>query len=133
MKSMIKLGVSLFLSVTISQSYALAPPGHWECRAFDSNNRSYSAIAKQRNLAIAKSYDKCRANSRVRATCRTAQSFCNQGPLSLIDNRCVASDENGRSWNTTGVNACKTAVSLCNQWQFRHGNTRGSTCLVRHR
>jgi len=122
--------LGLFISLP---SLATPPPGHWECQAFDGNNRAYAAIAKQRQQAISKAYSKCRNTSRQRSTCRTAQSYCSQGPLSLIDDRCVVSDDNGRAWNTTGTKACKTGVSLCTQWQFRHGNSRGSTCLVRHR
>lgn len=114
-------------------SYALAPPGKWKCHAFDNKHRSFDGIANQRKQAISQAYASCRAGSSSKSTCRSAQSFCNQGPISLIDDRCVVTDDNGRAWNTTGMQACKTAVSLCNQWQIRHGNTRGSTCLIRHR
>lgn len=127
------LSVLCILLLIQRTGFAFAPPGYWECSAFDGNNRGYNAIAKQRSKAINKAYQKCRNDSQIRSSCRTAQSYCTQGPLSLIDDRCVASDERGRTWNTTGVFACKTAVSLCTEWQFLHGNSRGSTCVVRHR
>jgi hypothetical protein len=112
--------------------YAI-PPGQWECSAFDNYKHNYKAYGKTLQQAMNNAYMKCSGGAKRRTGCRTAQSFCQQGPLSLIDDRCIVSDDAGRAWNTTGLNACKTALSLCTQWQFNSAPTTGSNCIVRFR
>ena len=107
------------------------PPGRWQCLAFDSLHHSYSGLGFNTHEAMFAANKACRKKSTARTSCKTAQSFCEQGPLSLIENRCMVGDSNGRTWNATGLNACKTAMKLCTQWQFLHGKT--TQCSVKHR
>lgn len=108
------------------------PPGQWQCMAVDSKEKNYGGYGKSMNAARRAAKSECRRRSAVPRSCRTAQSYCEQGPVSLIEDRCVVSDGSGRTWNTTGQNACKSARYLCQQWQYLHGSTR-SACVVRHR
>lgn len=108
------------------------PPGQWQCMAVDQKERNYGAFGKSIKAARRAAKAECRRRSEVPRTCRTAESYCEQGPTSLIENRCIVSDESGRTWNATGKDACRTARYLCQQFQYLHGSTR-SACTIRHR
>ena len=108
------------------------PPGQWQCMAVDKKEQNYGAFGKSMNAARRAAKAECRRRSNAPRTCQTAQSYCEQGPVSLIEDRCIVSDESGRTWNTTGQNACRTARYLCQQWQYLHGSTR-SACTIKHR
>jgi hypothetical protein len=108
------------------------PPGQWQCMAVDKKEQNYGAFGKNMKKARHAALVECRRRSDIPKTCRTAQSYCEQGPISTIEDRCIVTDESGRTWNTTGKNACKTALSLCRQWEYLHGSTR-SVCSVKHR
>ncbi len=132
MKQWIVLTLLSFFSF---QTFAIAidiPPGQWQCMAVDTKERNYGAFGKSMNAARRAAKAECRRRSNYPKTCQTAQSYCEQGPVSLIEDRCIVSDESGRTWNTTGKNACHTAKYLCQQWQYLHGSTR-SVCTVKHR
>jgi hypothetical protein len=124
--------ISLIVMLGLYHTAFAIQPGSWQCTSFDSHKQIFKAqsLTLQRALYAAKR--KCQKESHYGA-CKTAQSFCQQGPLSLVDDRCVASDDSGWAWNTTGINACKTALSLCNQWAFKNGTALGTNCIVRHR
>lgn len=110
-------------------SIASIPPGQWQCLAFDSKEQSYKGLGDTLKRAMQAAENSCKQSSRDKS-CKTAQSYCEQGPLSLIEDRCVVSDGSGRTWNTTGPDACKSALSLCTEWQFLHGKT--SNCSIKH-
>jgi len=116
-------------------SWAIAidiPPGQWQCMAMDNLDRNYGGYGKNMKKARQAARIACRKRSKNPRSCKTGQSFCEQGPVSLIENRCLVTDEFGRAWNTTGQDACRTAMYLCQQWQYLHGSTR-SQCSVKHR
>ncbi|AHE67184.1 hypothetical protein [Legionella oakridgensis] len=119
----------LIYLVTTSLSAAI-PPGQWQCFAFDSQERSYQGLGDTLQQAMEAAEAQCK-NKSAQQHCKTAQSYCEQGPLSLIEDRCLVTDNNGHSWNATGSDACKTAMSLCTEWQFLHGKT--SQCSIKHR
>ncbi len=124
--------ITLFITLP---TFAIAidiPPGQWQCMAVDKKERNYAAFGKSMRSARHAAQVECRRRSEHPRTCRTAQSYCEQGPTTTIENRCVVSDESGRTWNATGRNACRTARYLCQQYQYLHGSTR-SVCTVRHR
>lgn len=118
----------LVLCVICGSLQAAIPPGHWQCFAFDSKEKSYEGIGKSQKTAMQSALIECKRRAREKH-CKTAQSYCEQGPLSLED-RCFVSDTAGRSWSATGPDACKTAMSLCVEWQFLHGKT--TQCSVKH-
>jgi hypothetical protein len=120
---------SLSLLIT-SFSFAI-PPGQWQCIAFDAKERDFPATATSMQGAINAATVACKRSSSQPGTCKSAQSFCEQGPLSLIEDRCLVTDDNGHSWDTTGQDSCKSAMSMCNQWQYLHGTPRGQ-CSVKH-
>ena len=120
----------LFLGL-FNLSYAIEP-GKWQCTSYDAENQLFVAQALNLQKAMHKAIRLCKNKSKYGA-CKTAQSFCQQGPISLIDDRCIATDDSGWTWNTSGRNACKTALSLCNQWAFKNGTALGTNCVVRHR
>lgn len=120
---------------TMSNAFAIAidiPPGQWQCMAIDSQKRNYGGYGKSMRAAKKAAKSECKKRSNNPKSCKTAGSYCEQGPTSLIEDRCIVSDESGRTWNTTGQNACQTARYLCQQWQYLHGSTR-SVCTIRHR
>lgn len=118
--------LTIFTTVTFAQ----IPPGQWMCYAFDGNNKSYEGMGDSVKTAMKDASKNCFNNSNNKKSCKTAQSYCQQGPLSLIDDRCVVTDTNGRTWNATGPRACDVALSLCKRWQFLHGKT--NPCSVKH-
>lgn len=122
----------LMLLIASPVTQALPPAGKWECHAFDAHKRNYTSIATYLQDAINKAYRSCRNNSQVRSTCRTAQSFCSEGPKKIAHRRCIASDIKGRTWFSNGPNACKSAMAQCNRWQFNHGHPRRGGCMIRH-
>ncbi|MCH9757333.1 MAG: hypothetical protein K0U37_09115 [Gammaproteobacteria bacterium] len=124
--------LSLFLSFP---AFAIAidiPPGQWQCMAVDQKEQNYGGLGKSMNAARRAAKAECRRRSNAPRSCQTAQSYCEQGPVSLVEDRCIVSDGTGRTWNTTGKDSCRTARSLCQQWQYLHGSTR-SACTVKHR
>lgn len=123
--------ISLLLCLSLPTLAAAIPPGQWQCTAFDGQESEYEAFGNSMKEAMDAALEGCKKKSPQRQTCKTAQSFCEQGPLSLMGDRCIVSDENGRTWNATGVDACKIAMQMCNEWQFLHGIE--SQCSVKHR
>ena len=117
--------------LTMTTSFASIPPGQWQCIAFDAKERNFPAVAHSMKKALKDATALCAIESSQPKTCKSAQSFCEQGPLSLNDDRCLVTDDDGHSWNASGEDACRTAMSMCNQWQYLHGSTR-SACTVKH-
>jgi hypothetical protein len=120
----------LILTMLTPLSFAQIPPGQWLCYAFDAQKQSYEGLGDSIKSAMKNADANCVKKSHQSRHCKIAQSYCEQGPLSLIDDRCVVSDTNGRSWNATGTDACKIALNMCTRWQFLHGKT--SQCSVKH-
>ena len=121
----------LFILLTLSSLAMAIPPGHWQCFAIDSTQSNFSANGDSMPLAQQAAMQACKQQSNQPASCRTAQSFCEQGPLSLIDNRCLVTDNAGHSWDTTGKSACNTAMDLCNQFLYLQAGPRGQ-CSIKH-
>ncbi|MDX2345708.1 MAG: hypothetical protein QNK11_02385 [Legionella sp.] len=107
------------------------PAGQVQCMAVDKKERNYAAFGKSFRTARHAAKIECKHRSEHPRTCKTAQSYCERGPITTIDNRCVVSDESGRTWNTTGRNACRSAKYMCQQYQYLHGSTR-SVCTIKH-
>lgn len=107
------------------------PPGKWQCIAFDAKENSYSGLGNNATQAVKDAKAKCSHASTLPKSCHSAESFCEQGPLSLLGDSCLVTDESGHSWNTTGTNACKSALELCTQFQFLY--SYASQCSVKHR
>ncbi|MCP0913313.1 hypothetical protein NKV53_02880 [Legionella sp. 27cVA30] len=120
--------IFMLLSLITMNAYA-APAGQWQCLAFDAKEQSYQGFGVSISSAMQAATERCRKESSCQ-DCKSAQSYCEQGALTLADDRCVVTDENGRAWDASGVNACKVAMSLCTEWQFLHGKT--SPCSIRH-
>lgn len=117
------------------KAFAIAidiPPGQWQCMAVDTKEKNYGALGRSMRAARHAAKVECRRRSKFPKTCQTAQSYCEQGPITTIDNRCIVSDESGRTWNMTGQNACRSARYACQQYQYLHGSTR-SVCTIKHR
>lgn len=113
-----------------SLSFAI-PPGQWQCLAFDSSEHSYAAFGMNINEAMRAANENCQQISGQKRNCKIAQSYCEQGPIALEENRCLVTDTNGRSWNVPGSNACNVALKLCTEWQFQHNDA--GQCMVSHR
>lgn len=119
------------LLVTCLTGYAFStPPGYWQCMAFDSKQQSFSGVGESMEQAMFASKVKCQNNSPV-GHCKSAQSYCEQGPLSLSDDDCLVTDDDGHAWDTTGDNACRTALLMCNRFLALEGGPRGQ-CSVKH-
>ena len=116
--------------LTLTSSFAI-PPGQWQCIAFDAKERDFPAVGLSMPLAMEAAVALCKIESSQAKTCKSAQSFCEQGPLSLIEEGCLVTDDDGHSWEASGDDSCRTAMSMCNQWQYLHGSTR-SACSVKH-
>ena len=122
--------VSLFCcsQVLIAKSI---PPGQWQCMAFDFKKNQFDAIGFSLPAAMTLAKSTCKKNSTQPASCQSAQSFCEQGPLSLNEPRCLVTDNAGHSWDTTGPDACKTAMSMCDNFLYLQAGPRGQ-CSVKH-
>jgi len=107
-------------------TFAIAATGQWQCSASDKEENSYDAFGTSMKQAMSAAVTNCKDKSKLRDTCKSAQSFCQQNQ---DDGRCIVSDANGRTWNATGADACKTALNLCMEWQFLHGIE--SQCAVK--
>jgi hypothetical protein len=130
MKSLIPL--LLVIPTLLSANVASPiPPGKWQCLAFDLKENSYPGIGVNAKQAMLNSKSNCAHASTLPKSCRSAESFCEQGPISLMGDSCLVTDQTGHSWNTTGTDACKSAMELCTQFQFLY--SYASQCNVKHR
>ena len=107
------------------------PPGLWQCFALDAQQRNFSANGNSLLEAQLAALKSCKNQSEKPKSCQSAQSFCEQGPLSLHEDRCLVTDNAGHSWDTNGVDACKTAIDMCNQFLYLQGGPRGQ-CSIKH-
>lgn len=107
------------------------PPGKWQCIAFDAKEQNFPALEMNAKKAMHLALANCHTHSTLPKSCHVAESFCEQGPLSLIEDHCLVSDDQGHVWNTNGVNACQTAMELCNQFQALQAQP--GQCGVKHR
>ena len=119
-----------FCLLTSSLSFAI-PPGQWQCIAFDAQERDFPAVVHSIQIAMKAAIERCKQESAQAKTCKSAQSFCEQGPLTLMNEPCLVTDDAGHSWEAEGDDSCKTAIAMCNQWQYLHGSTR-SACTIKH-
>jgi hypothetical protein len=127
-----KIVTVIYLLLVSFSGFAVPPPGLWECMAFDAREKSYEAVAETRTQAMEAAKSLCQRSSKQ--NCKVAQNFCTQGPDSVNDNRCIASDGAGHAFNGTGFNACEKALASCNEWQFQNGNnSSGGQCFISHR
>lgn len=116
-----------------AQVYAEPPLAVWKCYSFDYYRKSYDGIGKTVRLAMKDARKNCVQHSKKSHSCVTAQSYCEQGPLSNQEDRCIAVDGSGKSFNATGPEACDVAMTICNDWQFVHGNSQRRHCSIVHR
>src|ERR1700722_9140809 len=91
------------ISTTLS---AAIPPGKWQCFAFDTQKNSYEGFGLTLHDAKQTALLRCHNESSLGKTCKTAQSYCEQGPIALSEDRCIVSDREGHTWNGTGADAC---------------------------
>jgi hypothetical protein len=120
--------LSLILCLCLTPVFAgTIPAGQWQCSAFDDEENDYEALGASLQEAMQSAEVRCKRQSPKPHTCKTAQSFCEQG---LGDLECLVTDETGRSFRATGSNACKDALEQCNEWEYLHGIE--SQCLVKH-
>lgn len=107
------------------------PPGKWRCMTFDLKENTYSGIGTSIYQAAHESLSYCRRKSTLPKTCRVAQSFCEQGPLADLGDTCLVTDEQGHSWDTTGADACRSAMEMCAHFQWLYNLP--TACSVKHR
>ena len=115
------------LSTTLS---AAIPPGKWQCFAFDEQKNSYEAFGLTLQNAKKGALLRCKKESSLHRSCKTAESFCEQGPIALSDDRCIVSDQDGHTWNGIGPAGCKAAMEQCSGYQLLQGPQ--SPCTIRH-
>ena len=120
----------LILLAIHSVSFAI-PPGLWQCFAIDAEQQNFLANGRSMQQAQRAAVEVCKQQSGKPRSCKSAQSFCEQGPLSLNGNRCLVTDNAGHSWDTTGSDACKSAMDMCNNFLYLQGGPRGQ-CSVKH-
>ena len=120
--------LSLLLCLFITPVFASSiPAGQWQCSAFDEEEHDYEALGSSIQEAMHSSELRCKRNSPKPHSCKTAQSFCEQG---LNEMQCLVTDQTGRAFRATGDDACKDALEQCNEWQYLHGIE--SQCVVKH-
>ncbi|MCC5792929.1 MAG: hypothetical protein JJT82_10040 [Legionellaceae bacterium] len=108
------------------------PPGQWKCFAFDYDRKSYQGMGKSARLAMIDARKNCLAHTTNKQHCKTAQSFCEQADPAFGSDRCVAVDGSGKAFNATGPEACDVAMTICDEWQFMHGNSQRRHCHIVH-
>ncbi len=63
-------------------------------------------------------------------TCRTAQSYCEEQPISG-QGRCIVTDDDGHAWDIDGEDSCKKAMSMCNRFLYLEGGAHGQ-CWIKY-
>ena len=128
-----KLAIMLLVTpmLAFASIHSTIPPGKWQCLAFDLKEHSFPGIAVNPKNAMKDAKLLCQQKSSLPRSCKTAQSFCEQGPLSLMGETCLVTDDGGHSWDTTGDHACKSAMELCTQFQFFYN--LATQCNIKHR
>ena len=122
-----------FLLCNLHNIQASPPVAQWKCFAFDFYGKSFQGLGEDIKHAMRDSRVNCLQHSSRRTTCKTAQSYCEQGPFSEGDNRCVAVDNSGKAFNATGAESCDVAITICDEWQYLHGNPQARNCRIVHR
>lgn len=125
----------LFITILCCFSFAQANPpvGKWMCYSFDFNGQSFKGLGQSMRLAMHDARGNCLKNSSSKGHCKTAQSYCEQTPFSDSEDRCVSVDGAGKSFNATGPESCAVAMTLCDEWQYQHGNSQSGLCRIVHR
>jgi hypothetical protein len=124
--------ITLLISLSMTSVVVFAiPPGQWQCMAIDSQQQNFTSTGSSQEAAMHAAVTVCKQQSSRAKSCKSAQSFCEQGPLSLNDDHCLVTDNAGHSWDTNGEDACKTAMNMCNQFLYLEAGPRGQ-CSVKH-
>lgn len=115
----------------------LAPLAHaanvqqeWSCMSFDSKEQSYKATALTIEESMKNAKTVCQKNSSQPKTCRTAQSYCEEQPISG-QGRCIVTDDDGHAWDIDGEDSCKKAMSMCNRFLYLEGGAHGQ-CWIKY-
>jgi hypothetical protein len=119
------------LACIITLQTSAASPQQWKCMAFDAKGSNFEATGITIEKAMSASKIKCKADSNQANTCKSAQSYCEQVPLSGNDDRCLVTDDDGHAWDLDGDDSCKTAMEMCNRFIYLEGGAHGQ-CWVKH-
>lgn len=122
--------ISLLACLLITLQAVASPKGQWQCMAFDAKKRNFVATAKTIEKAMEDATTRCKQGSNQPKTCKSAQSFCEQGAFG-DDDRCLVTDDDGHAWDLNGDNACRTAMEMCNRFIYLEGGAHGQ-CWVKH-
>jgi hypothetical protein len=123
--------VALFVSLIVITPVFANAPGHWQCIAIDAKENNYSATGLSIEAAMKTATQNCKKASPQPKSCKSAQSFCEQGPLSVNGEHCLVTDDDGHAWDLDGKDACRNALLMCNRFLALEGGPRGQ-CWVKH-
>ncbi len=127
----IKRFSSYALALTFSSFvYAAHVPTEWLCLSFDTREKSYQATGLTIEESMKKAKSSCQKGSTQPKTCRTAQSYCEEQPVSG-QGRCIVTDDDGHAWDIDGENSCKKALSMCNRFIYLEGGAHGQ-CWIKY-
>ena len=126
---------SLFITLLITAVFAQANPplAKWKCFAFDFYGESFQGLGKTQRLAMHDARKNCLQHAGSKTHCKTAQSYCEKTLFSENQERCSSVDGSGKVFNATGPESCDVAMSLCDEWQYLHGNSQKRSCHIIHR
>lgn len=113
-----------------SLTHASHVPTEWSCLAFDTKEQSYQATGLTIEQSMEKAKVSCKKSSTQPKTCRTAQSYCEEQPISG-HGRCIVTDDDGHAWDIDGENSCKKALSMCNRFIYLEGGAHGQ-CWIKY-
>jgi hypothetical protein len=111
-------------------SYASSVPQEWSCLSFDAKEQSYKGKALTLDEAMKNAKSSCQKSSSQAKTCRTAQSYCEEQPISG-QGRCIVTDDDGHAWDIDGEDSCKKAMSMCNRFLYLEGGAHGQ-CWIKY-
>ncbi len=125
-----KLCYMMFILALAPTTYASNIPQEWLCLAFDTKEQSYKATALTIDKAMKSALSSCKKDSNQPKTCRTAQSYCEEQPISG-QGRCIVTDDDGHAWDIDGEDSCKKAMSMCNRFLYLEGGAHGQ-CWIKY-
>lgn len=122
----------LLMLILSTTGYAASNTNYWRCSTQDGTNREWSATNIYEKIALNFAFDRCKKESKVPNTCRTAQNNCEQfinGVSSRPLWQCTALDRTAQPWRSRIYSqrddAALAAKAFCQQ-----KSTLPETCYV---
>jgi hypothetical protein len=124
------LVVTLFFSSFFMQT--AAAEDNWRCITVDAQNKQWIVNSSYQITALNKSFDECKKESNVPATCKVIKESCNMFIKEASKRakwQCTALDHNAVTWvATSSTNPDRAALSA--KAYCRHNSAHPDSCYI---